>query len=301
MAKDSNFANVSLMLHCDGANGSTRIIDSSQYAHGILAFGNAAISTSGMRFGKPSLAFDGSGSYLVLPDSIPLEFGASSITLEFQVKTTQTAVYACLMGRDTGSFSEGSWAVLINGSASGAVELWAADYSRGAPLLSASSAAINDGSWHHAAISRSGSMWRLFVDGVQLAINTFSGSFTNADLTINLGRQPGYSRDFAGNLAQVRITKGLARYTANFTPPSAPFLGAGELSGVVLDASGNPAARLIRAVREDTGDFSGSVMSDGTTGEYLITTSVDSAHTVLAYPAGSEDLPVLALRGVVPV
>ena len=299
MAKDSNFADVSLLLHCDGANGSTAVIDSSQYAHAVTVFGGAAISTASMLFGKPSLLFDGAGGYCVLPDTTALEFGSGNFTIEFQIKTTQTLKYACPIGRDNATFVNGAWAVLLNGPASGAVELWV--HPLGAPLLSAPSAGINNGAWHHVAVARSGTTWRLFVDGVQVASNTFSGGFTDVGLPINLGRQPGYTRGFAGNLAQVRITKGFARYTANFTPPSAPFLGAGEMSGVVEDASGNQAARLIRAIREDTGGLVDSVMSDGTTGEYLITARVDSAHTLIAYPAAGESLPALTLRGVVPV
>lgn len=301
MAKDADFDKVSLLLHCEGANGSTAVIDSSQYAHAVTVFGGAAISTASMLFGKPSLLFDGAGDYCVLPDAPALELGSGDFTIEFQIKTTQTSAYACPIGRDNTTFVSGAWAFLLNGPSSGAVELWAQNYSNGAPLLSAPSAGINNGAWRHVEVGRSSTTWRLFVDGVQVAINTFSGAITDADLSINLGRQPGYSRDFAGNLAQIRITKGLARHTANFTPPSAPFLGAGELSGVVEDASGNPAARLIRAVREDTGDFAGSVISDGTTGEYLITTRVGSAHTLIAYPAAGESLPALTLRGVVPV
>ena len=301
MAKDANFSNVSLLLHCDGANGSTIITDSSQYAHAVTVFGDAAISTASMLFGKPSLLFDGAGDYCVLPDTTALELGSGNFTIEFQIKTTQTYQYACPIGRDNTSFVLGAWAILLNGPGGGAVELWAQDYSSGAPLLSAPSAGINNGAWHHVAVVRSGTTWRLFVDGVQATTVTFSGAFTDVDLPINLGRQPGYSRDFAGNLAQIRITKGFARYTANFTPPAAPFLGAGDLSGVVEDASGAPAARLVRAVREDTGGFVGAATSNATTGAYSIPAASEGAHTLIAYPAGGENLPALTLRGVVPV
>ena len=301
MAKDANFSNVSLLLHCDGANGSTAVIDSSQYAHAVTVFGGAAISTASMLFGKPSLLFDGAGDYCVLPDTTALELGSGDFTIEFQIKTTQTSAYACPIGRDNASFVPGAWAILLNGPASGAVELWAQNYASGAPLLSAPSAGINNGAWHHVEVGRSSTTWRLFVDGVQAATNTFSGAFADADLPINLGRQPGYSRDFAGNLAQIRITKGLARHTANFTPPAAPFLGAGDLSGAVEDASGTPVSRLVRAIREDTGGFVGAVTSDATTGAYSIPATSEGAHTLIAYPAAGENLPALALRGVVPV
>lgn len=75
----------------------------------------------------------------------------------------------------------------------------------------------------------------------------------------------------------------------------------GRLRGVVKDASDAPAARLVRAVREDTGAYMGSATSDATTGGYSIATDYSGAHTLLAYPAAGENLPALALRGVTPL
>lgn len=73
------------------------------------------------------------------------------------------------------------------------------------------------------------------------------------------------------------------------------------LSGNVKDATGSNAARLVRAYREDTGAFAGETTSNGTTGNYSISTEYDGAHTLVFYPAGGESLPALVLRGVVPV
>ena len=151
------------------------------------------------------------------------------------------------------------------------------------------------------ALVRNGSAWALYVDGTSRATATWAGAVADMAVPINLGRDPGYSRDFAGHLAQVRITKGLARYTAGFTPPTEPFPMAGNFSGTVLDASGAPAARLVRAVREDTGAFGGSATSDTGTGVYVIPATADTPHTLIAYPAAGESLPALTLRGVVPV
>lgn len=301
MAKDPNYSDVSLLLHFDGPNESTAIVDSSSHEHVVAVFGNAAISTATTLFGKPMLLLDGTGDYLVLPDHASLEFGSSDLTIQLHIKTTQTTAYACPIGRDDGTFGAGAWGIVLNGPASGAVQFWSADYSTGGPLLSAPAAGINDGTTHHVEVDRSGSNWYLFVDGVQVATATWSGSFVNNSLAVNVGRQPGYARDFAGNLGQLRITNGVARNTSGFTPPTAPYLGAGDLSGVVEDESGTPAARLVIAIREDTGVIVGSATSDGTTGEYSIPAGGEGAHTLVAYPDIGESLPALVLNGVLPV
>lgn len=107
-------------------------------------------------------------------------------------------------------------------------------------------------------------------------------------------------------------TSGTVSLTANFgqsafsyAPPAGFFAGIGEqafvLSGVVKDAANAAAARLVRALREDTGAYVGGVISNATTGAYTIPTEHPGEHTLIAYPAAGESLPALTLRGVVPV
>jgi hypothetical protein len=73
----------------------------------------------------------------------------------------------------------------------------------------------------HVAVSRSGTSLKMFFDGVQVASATDSTSFTDNAYGVRIGGSSGYS--FNGYIDDLRITKGYARYTANFTPPSAPF------------------------------------------------------------------------------
>ena len=300
MAKDPNYSDVKLLLDFDGPNGSTNIIDRSQYGHAVIASGNAAITTAVTLFGKPTLALDGAADCLTLPDIAAFELGSGNLEISLHLKTTQTTPYACLIGRDNGTFASGAWALMINAGSTGTVQLWVADHSTGSPLLSDSSAAINDGTMRQVSVTRDGSTWRLFVDCVLVSTASFSGTIADVPLPITIGRLPGYSRDFLGNMAQIRIS-GIARYTASFTPPAAPYLGAGDLSGVVLDATGAPAARLVAAMREDKRVIVGSAISDGVTGAYSIPAAGEGAHTLNFYPAAGENLPALVLRGVVPV
>ena len=77
------------------------------------------------------------------------------------------------------------------------------------------------GEWNHIALSKSGTTVRLFINGIVVATNTSSVSYTNT-LPIGLGVQLSTATNYlSGYMQDVRVTKGLARYTTTFTPPAA--------------------------------------------------------------------------------
>jgi len=88
--------------------------------------------------------------------------------------------------------------------------------------LAASSWSPNSSQWYHIAVTREGSSLKQFVDGTQLG-TTVTDNTNYADGLTWIGY--GGSGYFNGYMSDVRITKGLARYTANFTPPTAALQG----------------------------------------------------------------------------
>ncbi len=75
--------------------------------------------------------------------------------------------------------------------------------------------------WYHVAVTRSGTSLRMFINGILESSATNSSDLVASGLNLGLISTPylmnGYIDDF-------RITKGVARYTANFTPPTGTFL-----------------------------------------------------------------------------
>lgn len=236
---DPYWSNVVIAMHMDGADASTTFVD--EKGHAVTVYGGAKLSTTSPARGTACAVFGGTGDYLSFGDPADLELGGGSFTIEFWLKTTQTLVYACPIGRDTGTFPAGAWLILLNGPGSGYIQFWNASYSTSAAQLSpASNPAINDGAWHHVAIVRNGSAMALYKDGTSIATATWTGSIADLAAGVNIGRYQGYSRDFNGSIDDLRITKGVARYTANFTPPAAAFphglsIGAPTTNALIFD------------------------------------------------------------------
>jgi hypothetical protein len=213
---DPNFANVSLLLHGDGTNGSTTIVDSSSSPKTVTAVGNAQISTAQSKFGGASIAFDGTSDYLTVgteADSI-WDFGAADFTIEAWAYKVSGAFIPILAKRPAEAptgwlFCAEQFSAHIGGD-------W---------RQSLMTASFTSGVWRHVALSRSGNVFRLFHDGVQVATATQSGVLQNlTNLFLRAGVAGGTTEVFAnGFIDDLRITKGVARYTAAFTPPAAPF------------------------------------------------------------------------------
>ena len=215
---DPYIGNVSLLLHGDGTNGSTTIVDSSPSSKTVTAVGDAQISTAQSKFGGSSIAFDGSGDSLQVSSANVLNFGAGDFTVEcwiYLANTTQTKNIIRGIENNSFYFRVGQ-SYLGNVNGLGVARFNVADSDR-------CSFTFNALQWYHIAVTRTASQIRFFVDGIQqTTTNAADGSFAYNDTgTVVIGSST--NEDFNGYIDDLRITKGSARYTANFTPPTAPF------------------------------------------------------------------------------
>ena len=201
---DPQFGSVSLLLHGNGANGSTTITDNSPSPKTVTAVGNAQISTVQSKFGGSSIAFDGSGDALTATTG-NLNTRTDAFTFESWAYLT-TRTNFCLVSGSSFYLQEVSGTVYLG------------DSSQNPLTFSATELPLN--SWFHIAITFDTTTYRVFVGGVQKgSTTTLLASFNFSN--VRIGDRSGSS--ITGYLDDLRITNGVARYTANFTPPPAPF------------------------------------------------------------------------------
>ncbi len=217
---ESLFSKTVLQLHMDGTNGSTTFTDVK--GHTVTPSGNAQISTAQSKFGGASGLFDGTGDFLTV--TAAHDFNLSGFfSIQVWVRTTQnTRQYATLVERDNGSFTSGSWALLFNnGSASDGKVGW---YHAGvAPSGLVSTTAINDGAWHSIGVFGFGNTYLLFIDGVQEGEISTGTAFGVNTANILVGKSVNATREFNGYMDELRIVKGGAAHTRNYTPETSAF------------------------------------------------------------------------------
>ena len=274
MAGDANYASVSLLLHCDGTNGSTTFTDSSATPKTVTANGNAQISTAQSMFGGASALFDGAGDYLSIAYSSALSLISGDFAVEAWIYlTTLTAGSQAIFDKDGvsgASYPQYTLLITSGGKLSAFLGNGNGVSPTGTTYTGTTTVTLN--AWHHVALVKTGSTCKGFLDGAQewsaSAATMYEGSKA---LLIGYSAGQPSTAYFHGYIDELRITKGVARYTAAFTPPTAEFIaGLGQVSGVIRDSANALCARTVRAYRRDTGALAGSAVSDATTGAYSI-------------------------------
>jgi hypothetical protein len=214
---DPYWANVSLLLHMDGSAGSTTFTDSSSNALSITVSGSTALSTAQIKFGTASGSF--TNGKLTAPSSSALSMDGD-FTIEFWVyRTGTTGVVDSIVS----AANEGTFLIRACTDPSGAGVFPAADLygNPGNNIANGLSFTLN--TWHHIAIVRNAGTYRVFKDGTDITTSTYTDSSTRNLSGLIIGDSSVSGRNFVGYVDDFRITKGLARYTANFTPPTAAF------------------------------------------------------------------------------
>jgi hypothetical protein len=210
-----------LCLHCDGTNGSTTFTDSSSYTHTVTANGNAQVSTSNVKFGTGSGLFDGTGDYLALDGSSDFAFGSGDYTVDFWVRVASLPQYAHLYdARPTSTL--GAYLVIYVNVANGHIQC-----TNGTTDIQGTTN-LNSATYAHIAVSRSGTTRRVFVNGTIEATDS-SDSVT----LLNPAGRPWFGgksyggdggvESLLGNFDEIRVSKGVARWTSNFTPDTSPY------------------------------------------------------------------------------
>lgn len=218
---DPDFASVTLLMHFDGADGSTSFVDSSTHSREMSVLSGPTISDTQSKFGGTSGRFVGSGA-VYMADVPELQMGSDDFTVECWVYHTSLSGFQGYVGAHgiygpgAGEFALYAFGPTVQVLTSADGVSWTSSTTSG-PIL------VVD-TWTHIAAVRHESLMRLFVDGVQVASAAVSGPLvgTGDPLAIGANSADG-DHPMNGFMDEVRITKGVARYTEAFTPPTAPF------------------------------------------------------------------------------
>ena len=207
----SNDANTKYLLNFTNAG----IIDNAQ-DNNLETVGNAQISTTQYKWGASSMYFDGTGDYLYVPASQNVAFGTGDFTWEGWIYSTGNSDKPIYESRSTSTATDG---FTLTAYSSTVIRV----YTNSVIVTATISDYTNK--WTHVAFVRTAGVCKLFINGNECASAALTSNFSNTIAAVGAGRYGSNNLDtyFAGYIADVRLTKGYARYPYSFTAPTAAF------------------------------------------------------------------------------
>lgn len=222
---DPSFLGVTALLHYDGTNGSTMVIDSSALHLNPVNTG-VILTDSVAKFGPTSGAFNGTTSVMALGDK-PGRLGNVDFTIECWVyPQASTSRFPCIFGNYTSWYGgNGGLAIFVGHFSADRTKYQVALNGTFPAIQSAATIVLNQ--WIHVAVVRYNNVITLYLDGVANGSYTVPAgqSFDGVGNATSVGLAADTTADgyLHACMDEFRITKGLARYTANFTPPASAF------------------------------------------------------------------------------
>ena len=217
---DPYFANVVALLHMDGAHSSSAFVD--EKGHAFTAFPNAQIATTQSKFGGASGLFDGSGDYLSSPDSADWDFGTGDFTVEFFIRFNALPASTAIAIVSNYASSTTGWFIQFRNDSPGARLAFG---SSGDTPVAGFAWSPSTATWYHVAVARASGTVRAFVDGSPIDSDvTNTEDISGSTAPLQVGKLSASAGQYLnGWLDELRITKGVARYTAAFSPPNEAF------------------------------------------------------------------------------
>jgi hypothetical protein len=219
---DDYWANVVLAIHGEGTG--TTFTDVSNSAKTITTNGNTTHSTAvAPPFGTSSIYFDGTGDYLSLASAADFGFGTGDFTVE------------CWVRLPTNALSAGSTILDIRPAANADdFTFYIANSGSGNRLGYYSNTATGEctntylalDTWYHLALVRQSGVAKIYLNGSLQPFSSGSSSWPNdvgSSQPCYVGANPAGTNAITGYIKDLRVTKGVARYTQNFTPKYRPF------------------------------------------------------------------------------
>ena len=176
--------------------------------------GNAKVSTTQYKWGASSMSFDGTGDWLLLPDNVNITLNRAAFTIEGWIYLNAVGSARGIVGKGTGTTG---WLLSINSSN----QVVFTDTT----TAITSTGTLSVSTWYHIAVVRSTTgtnQTKIYINGTNDGTGTSATNFSQTN-SMYVGADRTGGSAFNGYIEDLRITNGVARYTANFTAPTAAF------------------------------------------------------------------------------
>jgi hypothetical protein len=224
-------ANTSLLtLQTSRPHNNHTFFDNSPFNNLITRNGNPNQGTFSPYGTGWSNYFDGTGDYLTFPITANNQFGTGNFTIEFWSYFISRGVNGAGFITNYDLYQSSSFGIFA-GHVSADTTKYQVAYDGGAFPAISSTETIKYNQWAHIAAVRNGTTITLYINGVA------NGTLTNASATLNGSGSTGWCIGAAGDaianysstgyISDLRIIKGTAVYTGNFTPPTRTLLSSG--------------------------------------------------------------------------
>jgi hypothetical protein len=210
-----------LMLHFDGSDASTTFTDSSLSARAVTANNDAQLDTAQSKFGGSSLLLDGTGDYASCASSTDFNMDSGDWTIDCWVRPNALAADSSTILHFPNT-AGGLHGLHIHITDAGAIRV-----DNGTTTSGLLGGAVGLGVWSHIAVTNESGTIKVWLNGT-LVDSEAAQSYGNTASLCQIGRYGagGTTNDWNGWVDELRISKGIARWTSNFTPPAVAY-GAG--------------------------------------------------------------------------
>lgn len=229
-------SNTQLLLNFEGTDGATQTYDSAGGDENgtldkpITFAGTAQIDTAQSKFGGASVLLDGDSDYLSVPDTTDWSFGAGDFTVDFWVRFNSLTGQQMFFSQYADSNNR--WYLDLASTGQLQMIFQTGGDIKGSYITSGST--LSTGEWIHLAFERYGTTGKIFINGQSQTLTETvafgSNNVGDVGADLRIGSYDGASLFFNGWIDEIRISKGIARWTANFSPRVAEYSTAVESS-----------------------------------------------------------------------
>ena len=261
-----------LMLHFDGEDAAVVTTDDSLVPHTVSFVGDAQLDTTQKKFGDSSLLLDGTGDYLTVPGSDDWAFGSSDWTIDCCIRFT--VLQTCALCSQWVSATD-RWYVLFVYIAN-TIRVYFRVSDTGVALYDFDFSTVSINTDYHIALVRNGTSIDCYVDGTALSktvtIAVATNDLSTPGAALFIGNIALTSNFFSGWIDEFRISKGIARWTTDFTPKTSAYILSGDGTGTIVDGWKKTGTTKIQGGQIETDSLSAISANLGniTSGEIIL-------------------------------